>query len=261
MDGTLLNEKGVISAEDTAALAKTCASGIKVSLSTGRVTQGCSNILDQLSLDGCHIFFDGALVANPRISEEIYVEPISPELVREAIDFSRQNDLNFDLYTSSHFYIERETWASEIRRRFFWIEPTVIDFNLLSPQERIIKGTLVVSSPEEKAKAESFHQHFGNRLGFSITQTPAYPEVWFVNIVAPAVSKGKALKALASHLEIDLSQVAAIGDGGNDVSLLSNAGLAIAMGNATDEVKAVADHVTLDVSHSGVAAAVHKFLL
>ena len=62
-------------------------------------------------------------------------------------------------------------------------------------------------------------------------------------------------------LEIPLTEVIAIGDGVNDVSLLSTAGLAVAMDNAPDEVKAVADYVTLDVDHSGLAAAINKFLL
>jgi hypothetical protein len=52
----------------------------------------------------------------------------------------------------------------------------------------------------------------------------------------------------------------AIGDGTNDIPLLSSVGLAVAMGNAPDEVKAVAHYITLDVEHSGLAAAVNKFL-
>ena len=71
----------------------------------------------------------------------------------------------------------------------------------------------------------------------------------------------EALRALASHLGISLTEIIAIGDGVNDISLLSSAGLAIAMGDAPDEVKAVADYVTLDVDHSGLAAAINKFLL
>ncbi len=69
------------------------------------------------------------------------------------------------------------------------------------------------------------------------------------------------VKALASHLGVQVSEVMAIGDGTNDISLLSAAGFAIAMGNAPDEVKEVADHVTLDVDHSGLAAAIEKFLV
>ncbi|MBA7691497.1 Phosphatase YwpJ [subsurface metagenome] len=80
-------------------------------------------------------------------------------------------------------------------------------------------------------------------------------------MLAPAVSKGKALEALASFLGIPLTEVMAVGDGTNDISLLSSAGLGIAMDDAPDELKAVADYVTLDVDHSGLAAAISKFLL
>ncbi len=124
-----------------------------------------------------------------------------------------------------------------------------------------MKGTLVARSTEEKAKADIFCRHFKGSLSLSLTKTPAYPEVDFINVLAPDVSKGNALEALASHLGIALSEVVAIGDGGNDVSLLSRVGLAIAMGNAPDELKTVADYVTLDIDHHGVAAAINKFLL
>jgi len=52
-----------------------------------------------------------------------------------------------------------------------------------------------------------------------------------------------------------------VGDGTNDIPLLTSAGLAVAMGDAPDEVKAVADYITLDVDHNGLAAAIEKFLV
>ena len=58
-----------------------------------------------------------------------------------------------------------------------------------------------------------------------------------------------------------MDRVVSIGDGINDIPLLSTAGLAIAMDNAPDEVKAVADYITHDVDHSGLAAAINEFLL
>ncbi len=66
---------------------------------------------------------------------------------------------------------------------------------------------------------------------------------------------------LARHLGVAMDEIMAIGDGTNDVSLLESVGLGVAMGNACDELKAVAGHVTLDVDHSGLAAAVDRFLL
>ncbi len=260
IDGTLLDKNGAISAEDRNALAEAGALGIQVSLSTGRVAQSCLGIIDELSLDGHHIFFDGALVSNLGKGEEIYVRPISEGLVRQVVEFAHLNAVNLDLFSATRYFVERETWVSDIRSQFFGIQPTIVDFTQLWRKERIIKGGLVVSSADERAKADSFSLHFKNRLGFSRTKTPAYPEVDFINVVASEVSKGKALEELASFLGIPLTQVMAIGDGANDIPLLSSAGLAIAMENAPDELKAVADYVTLDVDHSGVAAAINRFL-
>ena len=261
VDGTLLGKDGVISAEDRNALARAGDLGIRVSLSTGRVTQACLGIIKQLSLNGYHIFFDGALVSNPAKGEEVYVRPVSKDLVRQIIDFAYLNEISLDLYSATRYFVERETWASDIRRDFFGIQSTVVDFAQLWQVETIIKATLTVRSVEEKAKAEDFYNKFSSSLNFSWTKTPAYPEVDFINVVAPDVSKGEAMEALASFLGIPLAEVIAIGDGSNDISLLSKAGLAIAMDNAPDELKAVADYVTLDIDHDGVAAAISKFLL
>jgi len=261
IDGTLLNRNGSISAEDRGALAKACQAGIRVSLSTGRVTQACRVILEDLSLDGYHMFFDGALVADPKGDEEVYVGPIPQELVREIVDFIHQHEMRIDLYSSAHFFAEREDWVTDIRREFFGTEPTIVDFDGVWQRERIIKGTLVIRSAEEKAKAYSFHRHFEGRLNFSWTKTPAYPDVDFINVICREVSKGKALEELASFLAIRLSEVAAIGNGDNDVSLLSAAGLSIAMGNGPVGLKTVADYIAPDVEHSGVSVAIEKFVL
>jgi len=264
IDGTLMGRDGSISMENKEALAKAIDLGVKVSLSTGRTLLSAMKIINQLPLDGYHILFDGALVINPSRNEEVYVQPINKVLVREAVEFARVHDINLELYSTSQYFVERENWASDIRREYFGIYPTLVDFTDIWERERIIKGTVAVHSAEEKAGADSLcHQFKDNlqELHFSWTTTPAYPDVDFVNIVAPEVSKGKALEALTSHLEIPLTEVMAIGDGRNDLSLLTTAGLAVAMDNAADEVKAVADYITLDVDHNGAAAAIKKFLL
>lgn len=66
---------------------------------------------------------------------------------------------------------------------------------------------------------------------------------------------------MASFLGVALSGVVAIGNGDNDVPLLSTAGTGIAMGDSPDELKAVADHFVPDVEHSGVAVAVETYVL
>ena len=261
VDGTLVDKEGNISTDDKEAIARARQLGIQISLSTGRAAQACLKILDQLSLDGYHMFFDGALVIEPRQGTEVYVQPIDSAVAKEAIEFARQNDIYLEFFSATHYFTEYESRFSEIRRSFFGIEPTVVDFTDLWQQERFTKAQLMVSSPKEAAKAQKFYAHFDGRLRFSLSRTPAYPDIDFVNVIDPRVSKGKALEALTSHLGIALDEVMAVGDGNNDIPLLTTAGLAVAMGDAPDEVKAVADYVTLDIDHNGVAAAIEKFLL
>ena len=261
VDGTLIGRGGKLSAEDGAALAKAGSLGMQVSLSTGRVPQACVGIISYLSLDGYHIFFDGALVSNTAAGEEVYVRPISEELVRQAVEFVHLNEINLEFYSATSFFAERETWSTDAHRRFFGLEPTIVDFSDLWQRERIIKGGLASVNPEQMAKAKQFYARFEGSLHFSLARSPAFPGVEFANIVALKVSKGRALEALSLHLGISLSEVMAVGDGTNDITLLSQAGLAVAMDNAPDEVKAVADHITLDVNQNGLAAAIERFLL
>jgi len=261
IDGTLLDKNGNILLKDRKALARTCELGIKVSLSTGRAAQSCLSIISQLALDNHHIFCDGALVSDPIRNQEVYIQPISQAIVRQMIEYSLLNDISLDLYSATNYFVAGETWSAIAHRDFFDIPPTLVDFSNIWQREKIIKAGMVVTSLQETAKVRDFQFKFRDHLHLSWVKTPAYPEVDFINIVALGVSKGRGLEALASHMRIPLDKVIAIGDGTNDISILSLAGLGIAMGNAPDEVKAVADDITLDVGYGGIAAAIDKFLL
>jgi hypothetical protein len=260
VDGTIVDGNGAISDADEKALARVMAAGVMVSLSTGRVIKACQKILDRLSLDGHHIFFDGALVSDPSRNEEIYCQPIERELVKQAVEFARANDIYLELYSEKQFFAERENWSDEVHYNYFGVAPTITDFSGIWQRERIIKAEMVVREHEERIKSDLLQAEFNGRLRFSIARSPAFPEIDFINIINSGVSKGEALKKLASFLGISTKEIIAIGDGLNDISLLKTAGLAVAMGNAFPEVKQVADYITLDVEHSGVAAAVKKFL-
>ena len=73
-------------------------------------------------------------------------------------------------------------------------------------------------------------------------------------------NKAAGLKFLAGHLGMTMDEVMAVGDSENDIEMLREAGLGIAMGNASGEVKEVADEITLDNEHEGVAAAIGKYI-
>ncbi|MDD4858959.1 MAG: Cof-type HAD-IIB family hydrolase [Dehalococcoidales bacterium] len=262
IDGTLVGGNKIISPENRDALVEAYHSGVQVAISTGRSLTSCRKILAQLPLDGgFHVFFDGALVSRPDLTEEVYAQPLPPLLVKEMVEYARREKIDLELFSSTHYFTPRETWSTTAHREFFGIEAVVLSLEGLWERERIIKGGLVTTNPQEEAQAEKFIRRFGGSVYLSRARTPVYPGVVFNNLLAAGVSKGNALKRLAAHLGTPLEAVIAVGDGSNDISLLATAGLAIAMGNAAAELKSIAHHITLDVDQHGLAAAIRRFLL
>ena len=82
-----------------------------------------------------------------------------------------------------------------------------------------------------------------------------------MEINAPGVTKGSGLLALAAHLGLRREQTMAVGDSGNDRAMIEAAGLGVAMGNATNDIKEIADATTDDNNHDGVAKAIEKYAL
>jgi hypothetical protein len=84
---------------------------------------------------------------------------------------------------------------------------------------------------------------------------------YFLEFLNKKSNKGEAVKALANHLGIKQEEVMCIGDAPNDLHMIAYAGLGVAMENAFDEVKEVANFITSSNDESGVAKAIEKFVL
>jgi Cof subfamily protein (haloacid dehalogenase superfamily) len=81
----------------------------------------------------------------------------------------------------------------------------------------------------------------------------------FTDITHKAADKGQALVAMAAHSQFEVAQTMAFGDGGNDITMLRQAGIGVAMGNAGDDVKANADFITTSVDEDGIRNALAYF--
>ncbi|MBR1628802.1 MAG: HAD-IIB family hydrolase [Lachnospiraceae bacterium] len=89
----------------------------------------------------------------------------------------------------------------------------------------------------------------------------AYTETTSLEMTPKNVSKGSGLKLLAKHLGIEIQDVVVVGDAENDRTMFETAGFSVAMGNALDAIKAIADAVVADNDHNGVGEAIRKYLM
>jgi Cof subfamily protein (haloacid dehalogenase superfamily) len=261
IDGTLIGKEMNVSDENKLALKRAIQNDVTVSLCTGRTPRGTRYVLNQLSLDGYHTFFDGAVVINPQNEDVLYAQPIEVDTLREAIRWSHENQHDIELYSETKYFAEHENWSTRVHEEFFKVKAILGDYDNFLGKEAIVKIGTVANNPDKSLKVNEFQKAFAHKLNFTRVQTPAYPGIDFINIVSPLVSKGSAVSYLAAYLNIKKEEIIAIGDGSNDVSLLSSVGMPIAMRHSPDELKSVADFITLDVEENGVAAAINRFIL
>jgi len=86
-------------------------------------------------------------------------------------------------------------------------------------------------------------------------------EPFFLELMPHGVDKANSLKELLNHLNLSTEQMISCGDGYNDLSMIEYAGMGVAMANARDEIKKVADYITLSNDDDGIAHVIHEFMI
>jgi Cof subfamily protein (haloacid dehalogenase superfamily) len=255
MDGTLFRGDLIISAKVQAAIAAAQQAGVLVVLATGRMPAAARTFVRLLNLGGPQIFSNGALVASVD-GEVVFHLSVDSPTARHVVNYCAERRLHVNAYIGDDVYVASIGPEAEFTRRLNRLNPIAVpdlgEFVSTSAPTKMV----VVRLPEvESGLLPQLQQDFvGELLIFS--SVPQYCEM-----VNPNVDKGRALANLIGRLGIPREAVAAIGDGDNDVTLLEAAGLPIAMGNATTELKSVAREIVGSVEEDGVAEAIDRFVI
>ena len=126
---------------------------------------------------------------------------------------------------------------------------------LVAAGQPVLKGLFI----NEETASERLTAELQVQVGDRLTVMRSHP--LFVEVTSPNVSKGKALAFLADWYGIPRAETIAVGDSGNDLSMIEWAGLGVAVANATPEVLAAADWIAPPVSENGVVAVIERFIL
>jgi 5-amino-6-(5-phospho-D-ribitylamino)uracil phosphatase len=254
LDGTLLTDSKQISEQTSEALCCLPRRDVKVVIASARPPRSVRHVYQALGLDTWQINYNGALIWDELNQRPVFHRPLKGSLVRKIVDLSRDmfDEVIVTCEVLDKWYTDRDdaSHTTETGRLF---KP-----DLIAPLDEIcgthVTKLMLLGEPRVILRLEALLvEHFVDEVTIVRMQDD------LIQIMDPRVSKAVALKKVASHYGVPMSQVLAIGDAPNDVGMLQLAGVAVAMDNAHPVVKEVADWVAPSNNDHGVHAALQRY--
>jgi Cof subfamily protein (haloacid dehalogenase superfamily) len=257
MDGTFLTSSKQVPVRNMALLDELAAHGGIFVPCTGRPV---SAVPDEVLRHGATRFAigaNGAVVYDVAAGRALHVEEMNKRDVIALYERVRNLEATFDVFADGEVYSERARYDAMCS--YGIDEPTLKMLRRVrKPVDALVPAIVEHVSRVEKITCFWRHEEDRAALDEAIREAAAFSSAHGhpknFELQAKGVSKGTALRWLCDYVGIDVGDVVAFGDEANDLPLLLAAGDGVAMANATDEVRAVADHVTSSNDDAGVAA-------
>jgi Cof subfamily protein (haloacid dehalogenase superfamily) len=255
VDGTLVTPEKTLTPAAVAAVRRLKESGVGFTLVSSRPPRGMASLIERLEVDLPFAAFNGGSLVGPDMAL-IEAKRLSADAARAAIDLFRLRRVQTWGFADNEWlvtdadgpYVPRE-------RRTVGFEPTVVaDFE--SVIDRLDKLVGVSEHPALLATVEAEAQR---RLRGQANARRS--QVYYLDVTNPEADKGHGVRALCRRIGAPAAHTAVIGDQANDIAMFKVAGLSIAMGQGTAEVKASARFVTDANTEDGFARAVERFVL
>lgn len=266
IDGTLVARAGAVSAYTMQTLDMAAERGIIFAPATGRFPRSLPDELKNWPrLREC-ILMNGSQVWDARTGQDLMTRPLSLEEVYALLDWLEQWPCTRDCFTGRDWGLMDEQFYSELEK---WVVDPV--------SQKIVRNTrkpirdlraYLRDSGDPILKVQAFFPDYAVRCQAMERMEREFPNVSVacslpanVEITRREATKGQAMLWLCTHLGLTPNAVMAFGDEKNDLDMIALAGLGTAMGNARDEIKAVAKLVTDTVDQDGVARAIRRHVL
>ena len=254
MDDTLLNKDCKISERNAAAIRKAVEAGIVVMIATGRMyVSACPYALD-LGLDVPLVTYNGALVKESKSGRVLHEHKMKIETAQEILDYCKAKGYYVQVYVGDKILIKEENEFFRMYTRISGIPTTPMGDALYTATEAPYKLLAMTESGEFAAAWDDFAKRFAGKVDVTSSKDN------FLELMEPGVNKWEAVKAVAASYNIKPEEIMCIGDSNNDISMIKNAGIGVAMGNAKDSVKQYAKIVTASNNDDGVALVIESIL-
>lgn len=252
VDGTLVGRDNHPTPATVEAVGRMQAAGIPVGVATGRMRLSAEPIASTIGAIGPHVLHNGAEVRSS--TGRLHAWPLSETHLEAIIAIGQDLGAYAEIYVDDGFFVNRRDDRAQPHWRLLGIDPLATIATVAEVLDVALKATFAVFDDEPMAvSVRKAVVAAGLRAGAS--HSPVTPGIVYVNTTHPDADKGVALETAAFHAGTTLRHTAAIGDAPNDIPMLLLAGTAVAMGDASEQVRAAAHLVTSGVEAHGVAVA------
>ncbi|AIG64998.1 Cof-type HAD-IIB family hydrolase [Weissella tructae] len=261
IDDTLVNSAKEITPRVKAAVQAATAAGVKIVLTTGRPITGVQAYLDELGLNNLEdqyvVTYNGAMIQTTA-GTTIGGNPLNHAAYVKLADWAVEHDYYIQVESSAEaFTPSRKVNPAASGENYMINMPlNIVDVADMDPELAYVKFMFIEPAARlQEVRADLDKTDFAQEFTFVQSSTQ------FLEVLNQAASKGNALRTLAGHLNVDISETMAIGDQANDLTMIEAAGLGVAMGNAVPAIKAAAQEETTTQNEDGVGVALEKFVL
>ena len=262
MDGTLLTSQKTIAKSSIAAIDRVHAAGKQVALSTGRSLSELGLYKKDLQGIRYAVLASGALIYDLEMKQTLAEQTLPAVVVDKVKALAEAHDLMVVGMINGQGYLQRSHFEN-IANYYMEIYTELYDETAVLVDNIC---DLLAKERENFGKINIYHltaderdQSYEVLLSEDIAMIKS--EVSGLELTARGVEKGQGLAHLAQYLQLPMEQIIAVGDADNDESMIREAGLGIAMGNANENIKNLADIVVADNDHGGCAQAIDDVLL
>jgi Cof subfamily protein (haloacid dehalogenase superfamily) len=255
VDGTLVTEDKILTERARKAVIALQEAGIRFAITSGRPPLGMAMLFDVLDIETPIAGFNGGLFVERDLTilEE---KTVPPDVARQAIDLMRAHDLDTWVYSGNDWlitkaiapHVAREAWTVKF-------QPKVV----ADVREHLQQVAKVVGVSDDLEKVQRCEAEAQAAFGQRATATRSQP--YYLDVTNKNANKGAVVEYLSQHVGVPEAEIATIGDQQNDVLMFKRSGFSIAMGNASDEVKAQAMAVTDSYNNEGFAKAMESLIL
>jgi Cof subfamily protein (haloacid dehalogenase superfamily) len=255
LDGTVVNEKLEVSPGVLQTLKRVMSeTEVKVVIATGRMFRSALPFARQIGITEPLITYQGAMLRGVEEPYPIhYHAPIPLDTAQDVLKMLLAQQYDVNVYLDDQMWTRPDNKFANLYQKTAGIQPNFSD-DLLKLMNQPPTKLMVIDDQRVDQLLEQLAGEYSTRLSYCRSRSN------FCEIIDITASKWNALKALADEYGILPEEIMAIGDQGNDLSMIRGAGVGVAMGDAPDYIKEQAQFVAPGVADDGVVAAIEEFV-